>query len=91
VERVPHTENVVRPLTFALEMSVAEASEDLFMLRIAGVLISQGFQMFSSPFNTPGEAVQAARADHGYNWSRCRQAPTLTQILRFQGTRPVAS
>ena len=38
VERVPHTENVVRPLTFALEMSVAEASEDLFMLRIAGAL-----------------------------------------------------
>ena len=36
VERVPHTENVVRPLTFALELSVAEASEDLFMLRIAG-------------------------------------------------------
>ncbi len=43
VERVPHTENVVRPLTFALEMSVAEASEDLFMLRIAGVLFSHGF------------------------------------------------
>ena len=36
IERVPHTENVVRPLTFALELSVAEASEDLFMLRIAG-------------------------------------------------------
>ncbi len=36
IERVPHTENVVRPLTFALELSVAEAAEDLFMLRIAG-------------------------------------------------------
>ena len=36
IERVPHTENVVRPLTFALELSVAEAAEDLFMLRVAG-------------------------------------------------------
>jgi len=36
VERVPRTDNVVRPLTFALQLSAAEASEDTFMLRIAG-------------------------------------------------------
>ena len=55
IERVPHTENVVRPLTFALELSVAEAAEDLFMLRIAGAgveLLDSGFRSCQGPGHT---------------------------------------